>query len=157
MRSVLPALQARVFPHRISLHAIDLRWGVTEEETRRNRYRDTGRKGWDERMEWCSPSNHGGTARTNDGRAGLCLLDASGAGGGGGRGEYFVVFTLPCVSQGPASSLFLPGSPGIAPSDPFLSPLSCLQTTRSVPWGGGELTAVCGDSGLPLWLHSPQL
>ncbi|XP_057642086.1 telomerase protein component 1 [Chionomys nivalis] len=37
MRSVLPALQARVFPHRISLHAIDLRWGVTEEETRRNR------------------------------------------------------------------------------------------------------------------------
>ena len=37
MRSVLPALQARVFPHRISLHAIDLRWGITEEETRRNR------------------------------------------------------------------------------------------------------------------------
>ncbi|XP_050998953.1 LOW QUALITY PROTEIN: telomerase protein component 1 [Acomys russatus] len=37
MRSVLPALQARVFPHRISLHAIDLRWGITEEETQRNR------------------------------------------------------------------------------------------------------------------------
>lgn len=37
MRSVLPALQARAFPHRISLHAIDLRWGITEEETRRNR------------------------------------------------------------------------------------------------------------------------
>ncbi|KAL1781119.1 telomerase protein component 1 [Sigmodon hispidus] len=37
MRSVLPALQARVFPHRISLQAIDLRWGITEEETRRNR------------------------------------------------------------------------------------------------------------------------
>ncbi|KAH0505878.1 Telomerase protein component 1 [Microtus ochrogaster] len=37
MRSVLPALQARAFPHHISLHAIDLRWGVTEEETRRNR------------------------------------------------------------------------------------------------------------------------
>ncbi|XP_029397594.1 telomerase protein component 1 [Mus pahari] len=37
MRSVLPALQARVFPHCISLHAIDLRWGITEEETRRNR------------------------------------------------------------------------------------------------------------------------
>ncbi|XP_051032731.1 telomerase protein component 1 [Phodopus roborovskii] len=37
MRCVLPALQARVSPHRISLHAIDLRWGVTEEETRRNR------------------------------------------------------------------------------------------------------------------------
>nr|XP_006994908.1 telomerase protein component 1 [Peromyscus maniculatus bairdii] len=37
MRSVLPALQARVLPHRISLHAIDLRWGITEEETRRNR------------------------------------------------------------------------------------------------------------------------
>ncbi|XP_031217755.1 telomerase protein component 1 [Mastomys coucha] len=37
LRSVLPALQARVFPHRISLHAIDLRWGITEEETRRNR------------------------------------------------------------------------------------------------------------------------
>ncbi|XP_060031383.1 telomerase protein component 1 isoform X2 [Erinaceus europaeus] len=37
LRSVLPALQARAAPHRISLHAIDLRWGVTEEETRRNR------------------------------------------------------------------------------------------------------------------------
>uniref|UniRef100_A0A671FNJ2 Telomerase protein component 1 n=1 Tax=Rhinolophus ferrumequinum TaxID=59479 RepID=A0A671FNJ2_RHIFE len=37
LRSVLPALQARVAPHRINLHAIDLRWGVTEEETRRNR------------------------------------------------------------------------------------------------------------------------
>ncbi|KAM4881527.1 telomerase protein component 1 [Thomomys bottae] len=37
LRSVLPALQARVAPHRISLHAIDLRWGITEEETRRNR------------------------------------------------------------------------------------------------------------------------
>ncbi|XP_058149817.1 telomerase protein component 1 isoform X1 [Dasypus novemcinctus] len=37
MRSVLPALQARAAPHRISLHGIDLRWGVTEEETRRNR------------------------------------------------------------------------------------------------------------------------
>uniref|UniRef100_A0A2K5U8F8 Telomerase protein component 1 n=1 Tax=Macaca fascicularis TaxID=9541 RepID=A0A2K5U8F8_MACFA len=37
LRSVLPALQARAAPHRISLHGIDLRWGVTEEETRRNR------------------------------------------------------------------------------------------------------------------------
>uniref|UniRef100_A0A2K5S4C8 Telomerase protein component 1 n=1 Tax=Cebus imitator TaxID=2715852 RepID=A0A2K5S4C8_CEBIM len=37
LRSVLPALQARVAPHRISLQGIDLRWGVTEEETRRNR------------------------------------------------------------------------------------------------------------------------
>nr|XP_014699987.2 telomerase protein component 1 isoform X2 [Equus asinus] len=37
LRSVLPALQTRAAPHRISLHAIDLRWGVTEEETRRNR------------------------------------------------------------------------------------------------------------------------
>ncbi|XP_036849878.2 telomerase protein component 1 isoform X2 [Manis javanica] len=37
LRSVLPALQARVAPHHISLHAIDLRWGITEEETRRNR------------------------------------------------------------------------------------------------------------------------
>ncbi|NP_001297242.1 telomerase protein component 1 [Heterocephalus glaber] len=37
LRSMLPALQARAAPHRISLHAIDLRWGVTEEETRRNR------------------------------------------------------------------------------------------------------------------------
>nr|XP_021494699.1 telomerase protein component 1 isoform X1 [Meriones unguiculatus] len=37
MRSVLPALQTRVFPHRISLHAIDLRWGIPEEETLRNR------------------------------------------------------------------------------------------------------------------------
>ncbi|KAM6181674.1 telomerase protein component 1 [Erethizon dorsatum] len=37
LRSVLPALQARAASHRISLHGIDLRWGVTEEETRRNR------------------------------------------------------------------------------------------------------------------------
>ncbi|XP_029419184.1 telomerase protein component 1 isoform X2 [Nannospalax galili] len=37
LRSVLPALQARLAPHHISLHAIDLRWGITEEETRRNR------------------------------------------------------------------------------------------------------------------------
>ncbi|EPY76192.1 telomerase protein component 1 [Camelus ferus] len=37
LRSLLPALQARVAPYCISLHAIDLRWGVTEEETRRNR------------------------------------------------------------------------------------------------------------------------
>nr|KAF6393970.1 telomerase associated protein 1 [Pipistrellus kuhlii] len=37
LRSVLPALQARAAPHRIRLHAIDLRWGVTEEETHRNR------------------------------------------------------------------------------------------------------------------------
>uniref|UniRef100_A0A8C3WJJ7 Telomerase associated protein 1 n=1 Tax=Catagonus wagneri TaxID=51154 RepID=A0A8C3WJJ7_9CETA len=37
LRSLLPALQARAAPHCISLHAIDLRWGVTEEETRRNR------------------------------------------------------------------------------------------------------------------------
>ncbi|XP_037358827.1 telomerase protein component 1 [Talpa occidentalis] len=37
LRSVLPALQARAAPHRIRLHIIDLRWGVTEEETRRNR------------------------------------------------------------------------------------------------------------------------
>ncbi|XP_055989915.1 telomerase protein component 1 [Sorex fumeus] len=37
LRSVVPALQARLAPHRISLHAIDLRWGVTEEESRRNR------------------------------------------------------------------------------------------------------------------------
>lgn len=46
MRSVLPALQARAAPHRISLHAIDLRWGITEEETRRNRcgdHREEGR------------------------------------------------------------------------------------------------------------------
>ncbi|KAK2498922.1 hypothetical protein MC885_003950 [Smutsia gigantea] len=37
LRSVLPVVQARAAPHHISLHAIDLRWGVTEEETRRNR------------------------------------------------------------------------------------------------------------------------
>uniref|UniRef100_A0A8C2RHJ1 Telomerase associated protein 1 n=1 Tax=Capra hircus TaxID=9925 RepID=A0A8C2RHJ1_CAPHI len=37
LRSLLPALQARAAPYRISLHAIDLRWGITEEETRRNR------------------------------------------------------------------------------------------------------------------------
>uniref|UniRef100_A0A8D1JHP7 Telomerase associated protein 1 n=1 Tax=Sus scrofa TaxID=9823 RepID=A0A8D1JHP7_PIG len=37
LRSLLPALQARAAPHCISLHAIDLRWGITEEETRRNR------------------------------------------------------------------------------------------------------------------------
>ncbi|XP_063093010.1 telomerase protein component 1 isoform X1 [Cavia porcellus] len=37
LRSVLPALQARAASHRISLHGIDLRWGITEEETRKNR------------------------------------------------------------------------------------------------------------------------
>ncbi|XP_048211653.1 telomerase protein component 1 [Perognathus longimembris pacificus] len=37
LRSVLPALQAQAAPQHISLHAIDLRWGITEEETRRNR------------------------------------------------------------------------------------------------------------------------
>jgi telomerase protein component 1 len=37
LRFVLPALQAQAAPHYISLHAIDLRWGITEEETRRNR------------------------------------------------------------------------------------------------------------------------
>ncbi|KAM5235460.1 LOW QUALITY PROTEIN: telomerase protein component 1 [Ctenodactylus gundi] len=37
LRFVLPALQARAAPHRISLHGIDLRWGITEEETQRNR------------------------------------------------------------------------------------------------------------------------
>ncbi|XP_047396054.1 telomerase protein component 1 isoform X2 [Sciurus carolinensis] len=37
LRSVLPALQARAAPHRISLHGIDLRWGITEEESHRNR------------------------------------------------------------------------------------------------------------------------
>ncbi|XP_013364023.1 PREDICTED: telomerase protein component 1 [Chinchilla lanigera] len=37
LRSVLPTLQARAASHHISLHGIDLRWGVTEEETRRNR------------------------------------------------------------------------------------------------------------------------
>ncbi|XP_037690358.1 telomerase protein component 1 isoform X2 [Choloepus didactylus] len=37
MRSVLPVLQARAAPHHISLHGIDLRWGITEEETLRNR------------------------------------------------------------------------------------------------------------------------
>lgn len=54
MRSVLPALQARAFPHRISLHAIDLRWGITEEETHRNRCRAMGKRGWvrGERTEW---------------------------------------------------------------------------------------------------------
>uniref|UniRef100_A0A8C9PQQ8 Telomerase associated protein 1 n=1 Tax=Spermophilus dauricus TaxID=99837 RepID=A0A8C9PQQ8_SPEDA len=37
LRSILPALQARAAPHRISLHGIDLRWGITEEESHRNR------------------------------------------------------------------------------------------------------------------------
>ncbi|XP_036094988.1 telomerase protein component 1 isoform X1 [Rousettus aegyptiacus] len=37
LRFVLPALQALAGPHRISLRAIDLRWGITEEETGRNR------------------------------------------------------------------------------------------------------------------------
>lgn len=37
LRSVLPALQARAAPHHISLHGIDLRWGVTEEESHQNR------------------------------------------------------------------------------------------------------------------------
>lgn len=48
LRSVLPALQARAAPHLIRLHAIDLRWGVTEEETHRNRcgdHREEGRVG----------------------------------------------------------------------------------------------------------------
>lgn len=48
LRSVLPALQARVAPHRINLRAIDLRWGITEEETRRSRYRDHREEG----LEW---------------------------------------------------------------------------------------------------------
>lgn len=38
LRTVLPALQARAASHRISLHGIDLHWGVTEEDTWRNRY-----------------------------------------------------------------------------------------------------------------------
>lgn len=61
MRSVLPALQARVFPHRISLHAIDLRWGITEEETRRNRCRAVGKRCWvgHERIEWQASSDQG--------------------------------------------------------------------------------------------------
>ncbi|XP_043840432.1 telomerase protein component 1 [Dromiciops gliroides] len=37
LRSVLPALQARAAPHRINIRGIDLRWGVTEEETRKDR------------------------------------------------------------------------------------------------------------------------
>ncbi|XP_004390075.1 telomerase protein component 1 [Trichechus manatus latirostris] len=37
LRSVLPTLQARAALHCISLHGIDLRWGITEEQTRRNR------------------------------------------------------------------------------------------------------------------------
>ncbi|XP_049624684.1 telomerase protein component 1 [Suncus etruscus] len=37
LRSVLPALQARLAPHCIKLHAIDLRWGVTEEDSTKNR------------------------------------------------------------------------------------------------------------------------
>lgn len=48
LRSVLPALQARAAPHHISLHAIDLRWGITEEETRRNRCGDHRGEGWGE-------------------------------------------------------------------------------------------------------------
>lgn len=81
--------------------------------------------------------NHGGTARTS-----FALYTPTRVG---------VHFAR--MSQGPSSSVFLPGLLGTAPSDFFLSP----QTTGSVPWGGGELTAVCGDSGLPLWLHPPQL
>eukprot|EP00071_Canis_lupus_P050235 XP_022283792.1 telomerase protein component 1 isoform X2 [Canis lupus familiaris] len=37
LRAVLPALQARAAPRRLGLRAIDLRWGIPEEETRRNR------------------------------------------------------------------------------------------------------------------------
>ncbi|XP_036592246.1 telomerase protein component 1 isoform X2 [Trichosurus vulpecula] len=37
LRSVLPALQARAAHHQISVRGIDLRWGVTEEETRKDR------------------------------------------------------------------------------------------------------------------------
>ncbi|KAM9066652.1 telomerase protein component 1 isoform X3 [Sarcophilus harrisii] len=37
LRSVLPALQARAAPHHINVRGIDLRWGVTEEETQKDR------------------------------------------------------------------------------------------------------------------------
>ncbi|XP_041594364.1 telomerase protein component 1 isoform X2 [Vulpes lagopus] len=37
LRAVLPALQAQAAPRRLGLRAIDLRWGIPEEETRRNR------------------------------------------------------------------------------------------------------------------------
>lgn len=72
LRSVLPALQARVFPHRISLHAIDLRWGITEEETRRNRCRATG-KGARSGVRGLSGGTQGTkirTVRTNEGEGG---------------------------------------------------------------------------------------
>uniref|UniRef100_A0A4X2LLE4 Telomerase associated protein 1 n=1 Tax=Vombatus ursinus TaxID=29139 RepID=A0A4X2LLE4_VOMUR len=37
LRSVLPALQARAAPYQINVRGIDLRWGVTEEETQKDR------------------------------------------------------------------------------------------------------------------------
>nr|XP_025847862.1 telomerase protein component 1 [Vulpes vulpes] len=37
LRAVLPALQAQAAHRRLGLRAIDLRWGIPEEETRRNR------------------------------------------------------------------------------------------------------------------------
>lgn len=52
LRSVLPALQARVAPHHISLHAIDLRWGITEEETRRNRSGGHRMRAWVVELRW---------------------------------------------------------------------------------------------------------
>ncbi|XP_062916230.1 telomerase protein component 1 isoform X3 [Mobula hypostoma] len=37
VRAVLPELRARAAPHRIHLQEVDLRWGITEEESRSNR------------------------------------------------------------------------------------------------------------------------
>lgn len=107
MRSVLPALQARVLPHRISLHAIDLRWGITEEETRRNRYRATAKRGWgrDERTEWCSQVTRAGTARTNEDEGGVLPLRYQ---------QDHSISTLPSMSQGPLP-VFLPGLLRTAP------------------------------------------
>lgn len=59
LRSVLPALQALAGPHRISLRAIDLRWGITEEETGRNRCGGHREEGLGMGLEWW---NSGGQA-----------------------------------------------------------------------------------------------
>lgn len=67
LRSVLPALQARVAPHRINLHAIDLRWGVTEEETRRNRCGDHREERLGEGLEWWNRGGRLGAARKAEG------------------------------------------------------------------------------------------
>lgn len=100
LRSVLPALQARAAPHHISLHAIDLRWGITEEETRRNRCGDHREEGRGETGGEAWGCKHARGLRAVD-----CFVD-------------FNKSSLPScclvVSQGP-SSPFVPVFPDMTP------------------------------------------